>query len=275
MGKLKEALNLPRIYWILIVAAVFLAILGGFFIFQASRFSEYEQRRDYSWSINSLSEEGAPIDLDTVQITYHFSEEEGSLSFHPRYHIDKLIVIFPESLKENVALRINRNNSWESLQVTMPAHKQNEGKATILFSGNNTGEWIIMDFKMDLSPNADFDVSKNSHWYGGQIYFDFGKDFECIREDCAFNILNLRMMRANIPFVNSLRLEMINQTMPGEPLHKFETSARSLKVLNTKSFRTSIGASLIAGAIFAIFSIIIGIIQHPKKKNGRKKRTKS
>ena len=90
------------------------------------------------------------------------------------------------------------------------------------------------DFKMDLSSNARFDISKNSYWSNGQIYFTFGKEFECIRDDCAFNILHLKIIRRNILSVNSLRLQMVNQSKIGEHLHVFETSARSLKILKER-----------------------------------------
>jgi len=267
-----KELNLPKAYKFLFLGVIILFLAGIILMVWASQLSEYELRGNYRWTINALSEGGEQVDLDDVQITYKFSEEEGSLSFHPRDQIDKLIIHFPENLKENVTLRIHKNHSWETLPVTLPTHKQNERKATIVFSEKNIEEWIIVDFKMDLSPNAMFDISKNSHWYYGQIYFDFGKEFECLRDNCAFNIWHLKTVKENRPSVNSLRLQMVNQTPVGGHLHKFETSARSLNIINLKNFGISMGASLIVGAIFAIFSIIIGIIQHPRKKNGKKRK---
>lgn len=270
--------NLEKIIFsALILLTIIIFIIGLKLINLGISISEYPEFERYDWDIYSLEGENT-CNFSMFNINYRFDEKEGTLSFKPKCNLTQMIINFPEDLIENVTSDIMyKSNVWSEFPINLIPSKQKSAKANILFNiTNNSGEWIRIHFKINLSPNARFKINKNSYWSGGQVYFNLGNEFQCLRDDCAFNLAHFDFARRDTSPLKSFRLDFANQSLE-RPIHRFELSARSLKITGSKNFYVSFGASLIAGSIFALFSIIIGIIQSPnlfRKRSKSKKRKK-
>ncbi len=264
--------KIKKFYWILLVFTLLIFILGIFMINYSYSISEYPKYSSgYFFSVYALSEEKSIVNFSSFRINYHFDENEGTFSIMPDGNLHNLILFFPEPY-DIYSIEHWKHESQSKVSFPFKYENITDKRASIIFLNNTSEEWIFVNFKMKLSPNAKFSIWKNSLWGGNSnFYFNMGDKFECIRQECFFNLVNVEIDRSSLGTQpeSSSSIEFVNQTngVPSSIRHEFDISARSREALNKKSFWISFGSSIIAGSIFAFFSILIAIYQENRGKN--------
>lgn len=250
-------------YIILITVSILLFVWGEYEVKMAKTISEYPPFEHYEWRIFSYPIEN-PIEFHEFMISYQFSKNKGNLYFTPEGSLNNLTIHFPKNLSQIPSVRINNNSRWENLPTDITP---NGRMYTFNFKENISEKWIWIEFYSSLSPNSEINIYKNSYWGDGKIYYDLGEVFECVRDDCVFNMKNIYITDRDTSSINTVRLQLNQSGDPRESkLYSLEMLAQSKKLIDNKSYSISLGASLIAGAIFGLFSVIIAIIQHKYKK---------
>ena len=262
----KELKKTPEFYFILLLFIVFFFVFGIFSILYSSSIYEYPKYERYSFSIIALAEKGV-VNFTSFRMNYRFDEEKGSFSFTPEKDIARIIIHFPKDFE------ITSVEYWEDqAKKSFPFKYENltKNKASILFENKTKKEWIFINFKTKLSPNSRFSFFKNSIWKNNDhFYFNMGTEFECTKENCFFNLLNAEIERTYLGTQQegSSSINFINQSegISSSKRHEFELSARSRNALTQKNIWMALGVSVIVGAIFGLFSILIAIFQEKNK----------
>jgi len=253
----------PHTYFILIGLAIVILLIGIILILTASKIYEYPKYEKYSFDIDAFSGNDSPVDFRMLRTNYHFDTKKGTFSIIPKGNLSKLRISFPKPfIITSVEYHINHSNrpfyfEYENL---------NEKTVWIKFINKTDDEWIFINFDMELSPNAEFEFWRNSIWQGNShFYFNMGDEFECVRQECFFNLFNAEIDRSSLGTQQegSSSIKFTNQYSDptNTKRHRFELSARSRSALTKKNVLLSLGVSLMAGAIFSLFSIIIAIVQ--------------
>jgi hypothetical protein len=268
----KPKINFVAFYIILIELLVFRFFAGVLMISYSSSIYEYPKYERYSFSFLALDDKGI-VNFSQFRINYHFDVNEGTLSFIPEENISRFIIHFPKGF-EIVSAEYWGEDKKEPFEFEYL--NKSEEFVSITFSNKSKDEWIFVNFKAKISPNARFSIWKNSLWGGNShFYFNMGDNFECVRQDCFFNLLNVQIDRTSLGTQqeSSSSLIFTNQTTGVQSglRHEFELSARSRNALTKKSFWLSFGVSIIVGSIFAIFSVLIAVYQDNKKYKKNKK----
>ena len=265
-----KVFKIPKYLRCLFIFAIILFILGMGLIGVSSKISEYPKYDAYSFSFYAFSEEGIPANFSKFRINYRFDEETGTFSFEPKEELHRMSIFMP---KEYQIISVQ---NFEEYRIDFPyklEYSENKKLMKVIFLNETKDKWILIDFKMKLSPNAKFDINKNSIWEGdSHFYFNMGNEYECIRHDCFFSLSGVEVDRSSLGTQqeSSSSLMFIGQKIEGDKdpnKYEFEISARSKKAINNRTFLISFGASIIAGAIFTLFSIVIVFKQGKFKDN--------
>ncbi len=268
----KNILKMSKFYLGLLSITILIFLIGILSIMHSSSIYEYPKYNKYYFSFYAFAEDGSIVNFSEFRTTYRFDEETGTFSFKSKESLNRISIFMPEEY-ELLSVQHFVNHSQENFPFELEK-SENKKFLKIIFLKETKEEWMLISVKMKLSPNAKFSFQKNSLWGGtSHFYFNMGEEFECTRQDCFFNLLNTHIDRSGVGTQqeSSSSIGFVNQSIEEQSSinHEFEISARSRTALTRKTFWLSLGSSIIAGAIFVIFSIIIAIHQqniYPKRK---------
>lgn len=265
----KNISKISHFYQIILVAIFLLLVSGIFMVKYSSSIDEYPKYESPSFAIFARSTDGEIVNFTSFRTNYHFDEKRGTFSFVPGGNLSKLTMDFPKSF--NITSVEYMGEPYKQ-PFPFKYEKLTDKWASIIFLNETNDKWLFVNFDIELSPNARFDFWKNSIWENNDnFYFDMGNEFECTRQDCFFNLVNVKIDRSHLGTQQerSSSVAFVNQVVESERSvrHEFELSARSRTALTSKAFWAALGSSIIAGSIFALFSLIIAIYQDSNKQN--------
>jgi len=250
----KKVLDKFTLFFITLLIILF--CFGIFSIKSAQNLSEYSEFESYRINFYYFGENNSSVNVSNAQFTYDFGEKMARVTLKPDKKLKRIRIYL--SKKDFELLKVEKilNNKREPINITEVGDKED---LEIIFNEEITKEdWILVSFKIDLSSNAKFRIITNSVWKPGVIYLTLGDALKCVRDDCAFSLSNLEFLERYEDSTKTVRLGFINQTGEiGNPTFEFEITAYSKTLVNNRDFRISFGASLIVGAIFAFFTLLI------------------
>jgi len=249
--------KLELIYRVLISLCILLLIIGFYLIYSINNISEYPEFERYHIGFYYLSDDNSHVDVSDAQLSYDFDKKLASLTLNPEKNLKKAIIYLPKEYKILSVEKIGVNGGTP-VNVTLSLNESTEKRMILIFNDETKEDWINILFKIDLSPNSRFHITTNSFWdSGGHILLKLGNEFKCPRNNCVFNLNNLDFSRLDMNPTKAIRLKFVNQKEDDFSEFEFEITAYSTSLVNKKEFRISLGASIIVGAIFSFFSIIL------------------
>ena len=265
-NKKDKTKNYLNIYSILVLICLLLFAFGFYLIYSVQNISEYPEFERYRFNFYYLSDDGSSVNVSDAQFSYNFEKNLGKLTLNPEKNLKKAIIKLPKEYKLVEVVKIEPNKRIP-VNVTLSLNESNEEKMVLIFNEDVKGDWILISFDMVLSPNSRFNILTNSIWEdAGNIYLDLGNDFKCPRNDCIFNLQNLEFSNWDADPTKTTRLRFVDQEGGiNSPGFEFEITAHSISLVNSKNFKISLGASIIGGAIFALFAIVLAFYQSKRK----------